>query len=71
MRNLNLNFFRKRAKRYFVEIALEEKLRFFYILDDKMDFSVGIFSRNLATQSNFIRFRDRQNFTYFEASGVE
>ena len=32
-----------------------------------MDFTVGIISRNLVTQSNFIRFRDSRNFTYFEA----
>ena len=35
-----------------------------------MDFTVGIVSRNLATTSNFIEFRDSRNFTYFEAPGV-
>ena len=32
-----------------------------------MDFSVVIVSRNLATTSNFIEFRDSRNFTFFEA----
>ena len=36
-----------------------------------MDCTVGIVSRNLATQSNFVEFRDSRNFTYFEATGVE
>ena len=36
-----------------------------------MDFTVGIVSQNLATTSNFVEFRDSQNFTFFEArSGV-
>ena len=35
-----------------------------------MNCTVGIFSRNLATQLNFVEFRDSQNFTYFEATGV-
>ena len=32
-----------------------------------MDFTVEIISRNLATTSNFVEFRDSQNFTFFEA----
>ena len=35
-----------------------------------MDFNVGIISQNLATTSNFVEFRDSQNFMFFEASGV-
>ena len=35
-----------------------------------MDCTVEIVSRNLATQSNFVEFRDSQNFTYFKATGV-
>ena len=35
-----------------------------------MDFTVGIVSRNLATTSNFVEFRDSRNFTSFEAPGV-
>ena len=35
-----------------------------------MDFIVGIVSRNLATTSNFVEFRDTRNFTFFETSGV-
>ena len=32
-----------------------------------MDFTVGTVSRNLATTSNFVEFRDSRNFTFFEA----
>ena len=32
-----------------------------------MNFTVGIVSENLATTSNFVKFRDGQNFTFFEA----
>ena len=35
-----------------------------------MDFTVGIVSRNLATTSNFVKFRDSQDFTFFEAPRV-
>ena len=35
-----------------------------------MDFTVGIVSRNLANISNFVEFRDSQNFTFFEALSV-
>ena len=35
-----------------------------------MDFTVGIISRNLATTSNFVEFRDSRNFTFLEALGV-
>ena len=35
-----------------------------------MDFTVGIVSRNLATMSNFVEFRDSRNFTFFETRRV-
>ena len=35
-----------------------------------MDFTVGIVSRNLATTSNFVEFRDNRNFMFFEALSV-
>ena len=35
-----------------------------------MDFFVEILSRNLATTSNFVGFRDGRDFTFFEAWGV-
>ena len=35
-----------------------------------MDCTVGIVSRNLATQSNFVELRDSRNFQYFEATSV-
>ena len=40
------------------------------ISDDKMDFTVGIVSRNLATMSNFVEFRDSRNCTFFEETSV-
>ena len=36
-----------------------------------MDLTVGIVSRNLVAQANFVEFQDSQNFTFFEVSGVE
>ena len=44
--------------------------KFFSISDDETDFTVGIVSRNLATTSNFVEFRDSQNFTFFKAPSV-
>ena len=35
-----------------------------------MDYTVGIVLRNLANTSNFVEFRDRQNFMFFEALGI-
>ena len=35
-----------------------------------MDFTVGMVSRNLATTSNFVEFRDSQNFMFFEAPSI-
>ena len=35
-----------------------------------MDFIVGIVSRNLVNTSNFVEFRDSQNFTFFEAPSM-
>ena len=36
-----------------------------------MDFTIRIVSRNLATTSNFVEFRDSRNFTFFEAPRVQ
>ena len=33
-----------------------------------MNFSVGIISRNLATTSNFVKFRDSRNFNVFRGN---
>ena len=33
--------------------------------DDETDFSVEIVSQNLATTSNFVRFRGGRDFTFF------
>ena len=35
-----------------------------------MDFTVRIVSRNLATTSNFVQFRDSRNFMFFKAPRV-
>ena len=35
-----------------------------------MDLTVEIVSRNLATLSNFVEFRDSRNFMFFEAPRV-
>ena len=48
-------------------VILAENLEFLYISDDETDFSVEIVSRNLATTSNFVRFRGGRDFTFFEA----
>ena len=37
--------------------------------DDETDFTVGIISRNLATTSNFVEFRDNRNFHVFRGNG--
>ena len=37
-----------------------------FISHDETNITVGIVSRNLATMSNFVKFRDSQNFTFFE-----
>ena len=42
----------------------------FSISDDETDSTVGIVSRNLVTQSNFIGFRNSRDFVFFEASRV-
>ena len=38
--------------------------------DYKTDFTFEIILRNLATTSNFVEFRDSQNFTFFEAPRI-
>ena len=45
-------------------------MEFFWISDEKTDFTIGIISRNLATTSNFVEFQDSWNFTFFEAPRV-
>ena len=47
-----------------------ENLNILYISDDETDFTVGIVSQNLVTQSNFVGFQNSQNFTFFKATGV-
>ena len=48
-------------------ISVKKNPEFFYISNGKMDFTIGIASRNLVTTLNFFEFRDSRNFTFFEA----
>ena len=61
----NSNFLKKGKTVISVKIQ-----KIFYISNDETDFTVGIVSRNLATMSNFVEFRDSWNFMVFEALGV-
>ena len=58
--------FRKKSKMVF-SIKIQNK---YLISDDETGFTVKIVSRNLSTTSNFVEFRDSQNFTFFEAPRV-
>ena len=62
----NINFSKKNGK----TVISIENLEFFLISDDDMDFTVGIVSRNIVTQSNFVGFRDSRNFTFFKTTSV-
>ena len=42
-----------------------ENPKFFKISNDETDFTVEIVSQNLAIRSNFVEFRDSQNFHVF------
>ena len=64
------SIFLKNGKTIISVIVQVENMEFFYILDDKANFTVGIVSQNIVTQSNFIEFRDSRNFTFCEAPGV-
>ena len=59
----NSNFLKKWQNRNF-----GKNLKFFQISDDEMDFTVRIVSRNLATTSNFVEFRDSQNLHVFRGT---
>ena len=54
-------------------VILLENLYFFKISDDEIDFTVEssheTFSRNLVTQTNFVKFRDRWIFLQFRGNG--
>ena len=52
-----------------VILSLLKILENFYISDDETDITVGILSRNLATLSNFVRFRDSRNFYEIRGNG--
>ena len=48
-------------------VILIKNPKFFWILDDETNFTIGIVLRNLATSSNFVEFRGSHNFTFFKA----
>ena len=47
-----------------------ENLKVFYISNDETDLIIGFITWNLVAQEKIIEFRDSQNFTFFEATGV-
>ena len=59
----NSNFLKMGKNRNFGQNS-----EFFYILDDEMDFTVGIFSQNLINTLNFVEFRDRWNLHVFRGT---
>ena len=60
------SIFLKNGKTVIATIVQVENLECLYISNDETDFTIGIVSRNLVTQSNFVKFQDIRNFTFFE-----
>ena len=61
-------FLKKGQNRNFVKkivISIKNLEFILWIPDDEMDFTVGIVSRNLASTSNFVEFRDSWNLHVF------
>ena len=56
----NRNFY------YKIVISVKNPEFILYILDEETDFTVGIVSRNLASTSNFIEFRDSRSWHVFQ-----
>ena len=50
---------------YKIVISVKNPKFILWILDDKTDFTVRIVSRNLASTSNFVEFRDSRNLHVF------
>ena len=48
-----------------IVISIKNPKFILWILDDETDFTVGIVSRNLASMSNFVEFRDNRNLHVF------
>ena len=57
----NFNFFKKGK----IVILVKNPKFILWISDDETDFIVGIISRNLASTSNFVEFRESQNLHVF------
>ena len=68
---VNLNFFKQKGKSGGLPLLYRLKtLKILYISDDKMDLTFEFVSRNLVAQTNFVKFRDDQNFMYFKVKRI-
>ena len=55
---------------YKIVISVKNPEFILYISDDETDFTVGIFSRNLASTLNFVEFQDSKNLHVFRGIAV-
>ena len=55
---------------YKIVISVKNLKFILWISDDEMDFTVGIVSRNLASTSNFVEFRDSQSWHIFRGIAI-
>ena len=55
---------------YKIVISIKNTKFILWILDDEMDFTVGIVSRNLASMSNFVEFWDSRNLHVLQGIAV-
>ena len=55
---------------YKIVISVKNPKFILWISDDKTDFTVGIVSRNLASTSNFVEFRDSRSWHVFRGITV-
>ena len=55
---------------YKIVISAKNPKFILWILDDEIDFTIGIVSRNLASTSNFVEFRDSRNLHIFRSIAV-
>ena len=56
---------------YKIVISVKNLKFILWISDDEMDFTVGIVSRNLASTSNFIEFRDSRSWHVFPSIAIQ
>ena len=55
---------------YKIVISVKNPKFILWISNDETDFTIGIVSRNLASMSNFVEFRDSQNLHVFRGIAV-